>query len=226
MRLIRVLGPDENLTAQEAADGLYALNSMLDAWTIERLMVYQIRQTTHTWPANTASRTIGSGGDFDTSWPVRIEEVGSFFRDGSSIDYPVRALPREQYDLITFKSADGSVPEYLYYDYGFPIRTLYAYPIPSQSLTLYLNSWQALQQFTGLTGEINMPPGYQAAIEFNLGPWMAPEFGAAAVAAAKDIEKQAATLKQAIRGMVQPNMVSSVDPYSGSGRRSNILSDG
>lgn len=225
MRLLQQLTPDASPTAQEAADGLYALNSMLDAWTIERLMVYQIRQTTHTWPANTTSRTIGSGGDFNTSWPVRLEETGSFFRDRSSIDYPVRALPREQYDLITYKSAKGSTPEYLYYDYAFPIRNLYAYPVPSQQLTLYLDSWQALQQFTGQTSEINMPPGYQAAIEYNLALWIAPEFGAAAKAAAKDIEKQAGTLKQAIRGMVQPNMVSSVDLYQGRGRHSRILSD-
>lgn len=222
MRLIRVLAPDANPTTQEAADGLYALNSMLDAWTIERLMVYQIRQTTHTWPANTTTRTIGSGGDFNVSWPVRIEELGSFFRS-NSIDYPVKALPREQYDLITYKGASGSFPKTLYYDHAFPVRTLYVYPIPSLQLTLYLNSWQALQQFTGLTGEINMPPGYQAAIEYNLGLWIAPEFGAAAVSASKDIEKQAGTLKQAIRGMTQTNMVATVERYTSGGSGANIL---
>lgn len=228
MRLVQVIGVDQNPTAQEAADGLYALNCMLDAWSVERLMVYQVQQSSHTWTAGASSKTIGSGGDFNTTRPIRIEPKGNFFRTSGSLDYPVEIHPRQLYDTIVQKSAGGSIPDWLFYDDGFPTRTLYAYPVPSEALTLYLNTWKPLQQFTALTSAIALPHGYQAAIEYNLGIWMAPEFGAAAKAAARDIKEQAALLKQAIRSVNNKDIVSELDPaLSGlGGRRSRIESDG
>lgn len=224
---IQVLGIDANITAQEAADGLYDLNSMLDAWGIERLLVYQVLQSSYSWTANASSKTIGSGGDFSASRPIKISQQGNFFRDTSNLDYPVVTLPRVLYDPIPQKSATGSIPEYLYFDDNFPTRTLYVYPVPDQTLTLYLNSWKALQTFSGLTTAISLPPGYQAAIEWNLAIWSAPRYGAAAKIAAKDLEKQAALLKTAIKGINTPNLISQVDPalMGRSGRRARIESD-
>lgn len=224
MRLIQVLGSDANPTAQEASDGLYALNSMLDAWSIERLMVYQVQQSSYSWAADASSKTIGSGGDFDTTRPIRIEKQGNFFRTSTNLDYQLAVYPREEYDRIIQKSSGSSIPDSLFYDDGFPTRTLYAYPVPSETLTLYLNTWKPLQQFTALTTTISLPPGYQAAIEYNLGPWIAPEFGAAAVAAGERLEKRAAQLKTAIRNVNMPDLVATTD-YPGGGRRSRIESD-
>ena len=221
---IQVLGIDANITAQEAADGLYDLNAMLDSWSIERGMIYQLQQTTHSWTANTASMTIGSGGDFNTTRPYRIEQDGVFFRDSDNQDYPVTVLPRSAYDNIRDKTTGGSFPEYLFHDDGYPTRTLYAYPKPSQALTLYLGSWKPLQSFTVLTTAISMPPGYQAAIEVNLAIWSAPRYGAAAVAAASRLEKQAMLLKKAIKGSNYKSIVSQVDDAL-VGRRSRIESD-
>lgn len=209
-RLIRVKGVDENLTAQEAADGLYALNSMLDAWSIEKLMVYQVQQSTHSWASGNATRTIGSGGDFSTTRPIHIEYEGNFFRSSDGVDYPVVTLSRERFDLKTFKSTSG-IPEELFFDGGFPLRTLYAYPYPSSTMTLYLSTWKPLQQFTSLTTTISLPAGYQAAIEANLAVWMAPEYGAAAVAAANDIRKDAERLKASIKNVNKPDMTAQVD---------------
>lgn len=224
LRLIQVLGADDTPTAEEAADGLAVANSMLDAWSIERLSVYQIQQNNYSWASGNASRTIGSGGNFNTTRPVKIEEKGNFFRDSSNIDYPVVTLERQDYDQIGFKSAEGSVPEYLYHDTGYPLMTLYAYPVPSQTLTLYLNTWKPLQTFTSLATTLAMPPGYQAAVEYNLALWMAPEYGAAAVAAAERITRQASILKSAIKAVNRPNLVARVD-VPGTGRRSRIESD-
>lgn len=224
MRLIQVLGTDANPTAQEAADGLYALNSMLDAWSVERLMVYQVQQNSYSWASGASSKTIGSGGDFDTSRPIRIEKEGNFFRTSRGLDYPVTVYSREEYDGIGSKTAGGAIPEYLFHDGGFPLMTLYAYPVPSETLTLYINKWKPLQQFTALTSQLLLPAGYQAAIEYNLGPWLAPEFGAAAVKAAERLEKRAAQLKTAIKNVNQPDLIAKTDlPLVG--RRSRIESD-
>lgn len=222
MRLIQVLTPDANPTAQEAADGLYALNAMLDAWSIERLMVYQVQQSSYSWASAAASKTIGSGGDFDATRPVQIEKQGSFFRTSGSLDYPLAVYPREDYDRIVSKSSSGSIPEYLFHDGGFPLMTLYAFPIPSETLTLYLNTWKVLQQFSSLTAQLLLPAGYQSAIEYNLAQWISPEYGSAAVAAADRTKKLAAQLKANIKTVNLPDLVAQTDVPMG-GMRSNIL---
>lgn len=221
---IQVLGIDANITAQEAADGLYDLNAMLDSWGIDRSLIYQKQQTTHSWTANASSKTIGSGGDFNTTRPTRIEQDGVFFRDSNSNDYPVTVLPRVNYDRLTDKSASGSIPEFLFYDDNFPTRTLYVHPIPSQALTLYLTSWKPLQTFSSLTTDISLPPGYQAAIEWNLAIWSAPRYGAAAKAAARDLERFATVLKASIKSTNNESLVAGIEPGITAGARSRIES--
>jgi len=224
MRKMQVLGVDRSPTALEAADGLYALNAMLDLWSIERLMVYQIQQTTHSWASGVASRTIGNGGDFNTGRPIKFED-GSFFRSSENLDYPVMVLPRQDFDSLADKTSSGSFPDYLFYDDAFPARTLYAWPILGENATLHLNSWKALQQFTSLTSELSLPPGYQVAIETNLAVYWAPEFGKAAADAVQNngTARIAVTSKNAIKAVNQPNLVAEVD--FGHGHRANIYAD-
>lgn len=158
----------ESLTASESDDGLEGLNSMLDLFSIERLMIFQIRQESFTWPTSTTSRTIGPSGDFDTYRPNRIE-VGTFFRDSNTIDYPVDVVrERSTYDSITDKTVTSTYPEILFYDPSITIGTLYVYPVPNESMTLFINQWQPLQVFNNLTEALVLPPGYRTMIKYNL----------------------------------------------------------
>lgn len=157
----------EALTADESADCLSVLNSMLDYWAIDKFMVYQIVQNSHTWPAATASRTIGATGDFVATRPVKIEEGTHFLLD--NISYPVQiAKDRATFDYISSKTDQTTYPDIIYYEPGFPNATIHVYPVPSASITLKLNSWQTLQSFSGLTVTLALPPGYQWCIEHNL----------------------------------------------------------
>src|SRR5712675_1315281 len=88
-QLLGAIGQGEALTADEATAGLRRLNSMLDAWSIDKLMIYNMQQESFTWAANTTSRTIGSGGAFDATRPIKLSKT-SFFRDTSTtpnVDY-------------------------------------------------------------------------------------------------------------------------------------------
>ena len=58
MRLARVIGKGETPDADESADGLQALNTMLDSWQIKRLFVYQIREESFTWAAKSIDRLV------------------------------------------------------------------------------------------------------------------------------------------------------------------------
>lgn len=164
MRLIGALGQSEDPTAQEATDALNSLNSMLDSWSLERLMIYQVKQENFTWTGGQSSRTIGSGGNFSTTRPNKIED--GFVRI-SNIDYPYRVVNHDVYDAIPDKTTQSEYPEIIYYKQASPLGTLYAWPVPSDSVSIYINHWVPLQSFSALTTSIALPAGYQRAIEYN-----------------------------------------------------------
>src|SRR5690606_16366738 len=58
-----------------------------------------------------------------------------------------------------------------------PLATLYFFPVPDKTYTVYLRHEQQLQYFSSLTEEVYLPPGYRRAIEYNLAMEIAPEFG-------------------------------------------------
>lgn len=189
-KILGDIGTGETMTAAMADDGLVALNSMLDSFSIERLMIYEIRQDSLTWPSNTTSRTIGSGADFDVHRPDRVED-GTYFVDTNNIAYTVDVLRNRQvYDSIPDKTVVSSYPEKLYYEPSTQWGTLYVYPVPNQSLTLKLNSWQPLQIFDTLTETHILPAGYSRMIEFNLAKELEPESALVLPASAHRIANQ------------------------------------
>jgi len=173
MRLVKALGTGQTMTSEEGVTGLHALNSMLDSWNLEKLMVFYFNQISGSLPAATTSRTIGDSGNYDTVRPVKIDTA--FLRSGSN-DYPLEVRPIEEYDAIANKTSQG-VPEFLYYAPDFPLGILYFYPVPSAAYTLYLRHEEQLEYFSSLTEEVYLPPGYRRAIEYNLALEVAPEFG-------------------------------------------------
>lgn len=195
-RILGNKGSGETLTADEKDTGLAGLNSMLDSFSIEKLMIYQVRQETYTWAANTASITVGSGADFDTHRPIRVGE-GTFFRDSGNIDYPVTIVrDRAVFDAIDDKTVVSSYPELLFYEPSVSWGTLHSYPISNQSLTLYLNQWQPLQVFDTLTEAMLLPPGYKRMIEYNLAAELEADVGLPLSAGARKIAGDA---KKAIK---------------------------
>lgn len=196
-RAYRILGdiaPGEALTAAQAGVGLEALNALLDSLSIDKLAVYEIRQEALSWPASTASQTIGDGATLDTHRPTRIEP-GSFFRDSNNIDYPVKIISnRSVYDAFPDKTIETSIPEYIFYNPSVSWGTLYAYPVPNQALTLYLNSWMPLTVFDTLTEAHILPPGYQRMIAYNLAKELEAETGLPMPMGARQIASESLAL--------------------------------
>lgn len=209
MRLFGGLADGESATASEASNGLAALNSMLESWSVERLMVYHILQENFTWASGQVSRTIGTGGNFDTTRPTKI--VSGFTRI-NNVDHPFRVVERQFYDAVIDKTVQSSYPEIVYYDATMSTGTLYAYPVPNASISVYLNSWKQLQQFAALTTTISLPPGYRRAIEHNLAVEFAPEFG---MGVSDNVERIANTSKAAIKRINAPSMVARIELSGG-----------
>jgi hypothetical protein len=174
LQLIGAIAPGESLTAQEATEGLSALNKMLATWSTEGLLIYAITaESPITLTAGDATYTLGTSGDITTR-PISIESA--LIRDGST-DYPVRILSLEEFSRISAKSVQSTIPYALYDDGGFPQRSVTLYPVPSAAKSLLLFTRRPLSSVSTLDTELSFPPGYEEALTYNLGVRKAPSYG-------------------------------------------------
>jgi hypothetical protein len=224
LRSLRMIGEKargETLDTNEQTECLAELNSMMDAWSIERLMCYQVTQESFALTANTVSYTIGSGATFNTTRPTKIIDP-CFIRDSSNLDSPVQIIDSETYGRIVQKSVGQTYPSYLFYDHGFDASgyaTINVYPAPSSALTLFINSWKQLQSFSNVSTAMLLPPGYQLAIESNF----AIHLAAGQTNISPEVAKLARDSKAAIKSINIPDTMMSLDVGVVRGYGSNIL---
>lgn len=183
---IGVIFKSEALDADEANDGLIALNNMLDTWSLDNLTTYSYTLENFLL-TGAASYTIGTGGVFNTSRPVNI--VTAVVRIGS-IDYDLTPITEEQYQLdIASKSITSPIPRFITYDNGYPLGTIKMYAVPSAGGTLFLQSNKPLSNLSALTTVVDLPPGWKRALIHNLAIDIAPDYGAEVTASVQQIAK-------------------------------------
>lgn len=173
-RLIGVARKGEQLDADEAVDGLDALNDLLASWSSSSLFLLSRDREIFT-PTAQAEHTIGIGKDFDTVAPMQI--VDAYIRDGD-IDHKIEIINDETYRAIAFKETQGGYPRYLNYsktgDYG----VIRLYPIPSSGGTLHLLSEKTTTEIAGLSTTVELPnAGWKRAVKYNLAIELAPYYG-------------------------------------------------
>jgi hypothetical protein len=175
---IGVLASGETLAAEEYADALAKLNSLISAWDIEYLNIFCIQENTY---ALTGSRTtpylIGpSAADFVAARPISIRAANIISQTGG-YTWKLNVVRVEQWAQIIEKAAVGEPPETLYYDNDYPNGKLWLNPWPQSADTLELFTWEQLTQLSSLSSTFDMPPGYSEALEWNLAVSLSPMFG-------------------------------------------------
>jgi len=184
MRLIQVSAVDTDLTASELKDGIESLNRMLDSWSVDELMLYQVIRETFPLVPNQNPYSIGIGGDWNTVRPTKI--VGAYLTLTNSsipVDYPMQVLEFDDYNAIRLKTLSTNFPGYLYYQPSFPVASAYIYPVYAPNAqsgtspgTITITSWKPLPIISDPTAYIELPPGYWEAIVFNLAVRIAEEY--------------------------------------------------
>lgn len=172
-RLIGVYSIGETPSADETADAMTALNSMLASWSNEKLMVYVASQDVITLTPGTGSYTVGPTGTTVSVRPQDIDASTNLVWNG--ITYPLVVATLQQYNSIKLKGLQTTLPSVIWLNPTFPNATVTLYPVPSLPLTLNLWSWKPLTGFTSATDTVSLPPGYDDAIAFNLACVLAPE---------------------------------------------------
>lgn len=175
LRLLGVIASGDTPSTSEQSDYLTALNALLSSWTNEKLMCYAIQDESFNLVANTSSYTIGSGGTFSTTRPVRIE--GAYIVV-NGVSYDVDVIDELEYAAIPAKTTTASWPDRLYYQPAMTSSrgTIYVYPVPSQVSALHLLTRTQVTAFSATTDTVTLPPGWEDALAYNLAVTIAPEF--------------------------------------------------
>jgi hypothetical protein len=133
LRLIGQLAEGETPSAATSQDALAALNQMLDSWSIERLSVYSTQDQVFTWPANTATRTLGPTGNFVGTRPVLLDD-STYFRDTESgVSFGIAMINQQQYNGIALKTVGSTYPQVMFTNMTYPDITMTVYPVPSKA---------------------------------------------------------------------------------------------
>lgn len=167
------LGIGQDPLAEDVNDALYQLNTMISGWRAsKRYLIYQLADLVAISTGAT-QYTVGPGGAFDVDIrPTKLE--AAFVRQinvpqPNSPDYPLQVIEsREDYSLITVKQ-QTSFPAFIFLETSWPLGIVHPWPLPLANIyELHLIVRKLLPSFPTLGTVINLPDGYEDAIQFNL----------------------------------------------------------
>lgn len=219
MRLAGIItGPQRGMSASELADGMAALNSLIDEWGTDRLNIYTVSVAQYNLVVNQQVYTIGIDpdgvliADFPVERPIEIQNANIITQISGSqpTRIPLILLNDDGWSQIAVQSTGSTIPQQLYDDYDYPLSKLYLWPYPTAAAQLELYTWQLLSQFTDASQTFKMPPGYRRAIEYNLAVDLANRFQNAQLGA--NVARIALETKIHIESKNAPEPVMSCDP--------------
>ena len=183
-RSLRLLGASdsaapETASATEAAHALAALNMMLGQWNNERLMIFGYLNELFDVTPGTGTYSIGTGGTWNTTRPMKIERAFVRFTPSTltAYDFNLEIISNDRYQEIFMKAIQVTYPLYLCYNPTFPLGEIKLWPLPNSTCKIGISQWKQIAAFAALTTNISLPPGYDSALAYNLAVELMPEYG-------------------------------------------------
>ncbi len=193
--------PGVSVSSATQLNAFRMLNQMLLNWSAEGLTVFGKVLQTFALSAGTSAYTLGSGGSFATTGSLRAQKVIAWLATSGDMREGGAPLSMEEFGaacvaaqaslaaLYAEAATEGvvttvpsplvaPVPLLVGCDTAFPLINVRVFPQPSSSPgNLELAYWVPIVAFAtvgdGLTG---LPPGYEAAIHYNLAVQLAPQY--------------------------------------------------
>lgn len=200
LRLIGVAASESPIEADQAQSALEALNSLLDAWSVDTLLTFTRPKIPLPLVAGQAVYTWGVAVppcDLVGVPPVRLDlcllEIG-----GSPVeDWQIQVLDQTQYETsIWLKTMQSSYVEMVYLEDTQPIKRLHVWPVPTvPACTLQLIPWPAQPQYTHWDDGLDWPNGYLRLMSYALAVDLAPSYG---IEASPTVQRIAEESKRAL----------------------------
>jgi hypothetical protein len=184
MRKGGILAPGEPLPPNEGNDALKTFSQMIDAWSAETLLIPVVGTVSKELIPGQAEYTIGVYPDvtipanhIETARPERI--LAALLRDAYGTDYTQDIIDVKTFNRISRKTTE-SRPSGFYLRKAWPLNTILFESTPYVNDTLKLEVLQPLSEIlttATLTDAINLPPGYERTIIYNLAMDLIDEWG-------------------------------------------------
>lgn len=175
LSLTDAVGSDQTLTTDELALGLRVFNDLLEDWSTQNLAVYGGANQTFSTVIGQATYTIGTGGNWNTPRPVRINDPAYSTVNGAT--QPCISMVQEEYNLIPVKTQTQDFPNRYLYINSFPLGVVTLWPVPSAVVPLTFTIDTILSSVAAGGTIISFPPGYAKAFKYALAVELASEFG-------------------------------------------------
>jgi hypothetical protein len=137
------------------------VNRKLDSMSAEKLSMIGILREQYPF-TGAASYTYGPGMTWGPlNRPVKIKSASTLSTLGT--EHPARLPTADEWARVDDKTRTGVYAEDLFYDNGFPTGHVYVSPMPGAGNCI-LWTYQNIPQLPGVSGTINLAPGYEAVI--------------------------------------------------------------
>lgn len=193
-RLGGILGQGQVANGNQLADGLFALNELLDSWNADNLNIFTISQ--YSTPVIPLAQIYVLGPDSTNQWYTQ-DSTGAYtvsytFNNRPPMlsgvwfqqiitppynDLPVRMISELDWGNIRSKGIQGLISNLCYYDQNFPNANLYHWPIPNGAGNIIVHAMSELTSVPTLATMINLPPAYRMAVRYNLAVNISSEYG-------------------------------------------------
>ena len=176
-----VLADGEIPSASQAQGGLSKLNSMLDAWNLDSLMVYGSTGFVFPPVPGQATYTIGAGGNFTIPRSAKLSAIYLRTTDmpaSNQLDTPVWYSTNAQWQSVPLKGMTGSIPVMAWVNETYPLASVTLTPVPDSTQYKIVIWADGVLGPLGLYDLVALPPGYREAIVANLAIRMAPGYQA------------------------------------------------
>lgn len=170
--LLGIQAAEEPLQAVELAQGIRALNMMLNTWQADGVKTWTLTEGTFTLVQGTASYLFGSGGTF-TTVPLELTDV-RLTRD--SIDLPIQALSRQEYFALPNKTTQSRPVSY-YYDRQRDTGRMYVWPTADSGLgTIGFTYRRHINDAGDGTNTLDLPDEWAEAVCYGLAKRLLPYY--------------------------------------------------
>ncbi len=177
-------GPQRGLSPSETADGLDALNALVDGWNIDPLTIWANQDLILPLIQNQVTTTIGIDptgvltADYNVPRPDKITNANIITQvnSGQPVRTPLALLTTDGWANVQVRNTASQIPQALYDDYAYPLSNLSLWPYPNGPGQLELFIWQQIVQFDSANDNFMCPPGYRRALEFNLAVELHPRY--------------------------------------------------
>jgi hypothetical protein len=146
-----------NPTGDEYAQATRTLSNILATISTEDFAVISSTQDSLTLVDGTTSYSYGTGGDLNSSRPVKITSM--YINDTSGDSSPIDMITEVEYNDVVDKDSTG-FPNRVFYKPDFPLGSLKLVPTPNDAYVLKINAQKRVATVTAKSDSLTLPDEY------------------------------------------------------------------